>query len=200
MVFTTLIIPVGIPNHTGILEGFSLCQDSLHKGGEYVYLVNRESDPAVSNRDTRVVHGIIRERSFPASGLAFGMMLVFAMLIVTPGTAGQGWMFRADEAHTGVYSDSGPQPICQFIWDYYTHGPVSSSPAVVDGAVYVGSNDNFVYALGYKIPAPSFTASPASGPYPLTVTFTDSSTGDITGWQWDFGDGSSSTHKNPVHT
>jgi PKD repeat protein len=86
------------------------------------------------------------------------------------------------------------------IWDYYTHGPVSSSPAVVDGAVYVGSNDNFVYALGYKIPAPSFTASPASGPYPLTVTFTDSSTGDITGWQWDFGDGSSSTLRNPVHT
>ncbi|MCQ8894565.1 MAG: PQQ-binding-like beta-propeller repeat protein, partial [Methanolinea sp.] len=86
------------------------------------------------------------------------------------------------------------------IWSTYTNGEVTSSPAVVDGVVYVGSNDHRVYALGTKFPVPSFTASPASGPYPLTVTFTDTSTGDITGWHWDFGDGSSSTLQNPVHT
>lgn len=33
----------------------------------------------------------------------------------------------------------------------------------------------------------------------LTVTFFDQSPGSI-GWQWDFGDGSTATQKNPVHT
>jgi len=86
------------------------------------------------------------------------------------------------------------------MWSYYTNGEVTSSPAVVDGVVYIGSSDRQVYAFGNKVPVPAFTASPASGPSPLTVTFTDSSTGDITSWHWDFGDGSSSTLKNPVHT
>ena len=86
------------------------------------------------------------------------------------------------------------------LWSTYTNGGVTSSPAVVDGALYVGSNDNRVYSLGSRVPVPSFTASPASGPYPLTVTFTDTSQGNITGWHWDFGDGSSSTLQNPVHT
>ncbi|MFA6361911.1 PKD domain-containing protein [Methanoregula sp.] len=35
---------------------------------------------------------------------------------------------------------------------------------------------------------------------PLTVILTDTSMGDITGWSWDFGDGSTSTEQNPVHT
>ena len=50
------------------------------------------------------------------------------------------------------------------------------------------------------VPAPpvaTFTASPLSGPAPLTVTFTDTSTGAPTGWDWDFGDGSSSILQNP---
>jgi PKD repeat protein len=34
----------------------------------------------------------------------------------------------------------------------------------------------------------------------LTVVFEDSSTGDPTSWEWDFGDGSSSTAQSPSHT
>jgi len=45
-----------------------------------------------------------------------------------------------------------------------------------------------------------FTASPISGVTPLQVTFTDQSTGDITAWLWDLGDGSTSTDQNPSHT
>jgi PKD repeat protein len=32
------------------------------------------------------------------------------------------------------------------------------------------------------------------------VNFTDQSTGDIISWQWDFGDGSTSTEQDPSHT
>lgn len=35
---------------------------------------------------------------------------------------------------------------------------------------------------------------------PLTVNFQDISTGGATGWQWDFGDGNTSTLQNPSHT
>ncbi|UUX93104.1 right-handed parallel beta-helix repeat-containing protein [Methanoplanus endosymbiosus] len=45
-----------------------------------------------------------------------------------------------------------------------------------------------------------FTANPLFGAKPLEVTFTDRSVGDPYEWSWDFGDGSNSTKKNPVHT
>jgi len=37
-------------------------------------------------------------------------------------------------------------------------------------------------------PTADFTATPREGPPPLTVTFTDNSTGAITQWEWDFND------------
>ena len=44
-----------------------------------------------------------------------------------------------------------------------------------------------------------FTGTPLTGPAPLSVTFSDASTGPVTSWTWDFGDGSTSTQRNPVH-
>ncbi len=49
------------------------------------------------------------------------------------------------------------------------------------------------------IPNANFTAYPTSGEAPLTVTFTDESTGTIDSWEWDFGDNSNSTNQNPIH-
>jgi len=49
-------------------------------------------------------------------------------------------------------------------------------------------------------PSPDFIASPTSGNVPLAVKFTDMTTGQVTAWQWDFGDGISSNDQNPVHT
>jgi parallel beta-helix repeat protein len=45
----------------------------------------------------------------------------------------------------------------------------------------------------------AFSASPTSGKTPLNVRFTDKSTGSPTSWKWSFGDGTTSTVKNPVH-
>ncbi|UCE18050.1 MAG: PKD domain-containing protein, partial [Gemmatimonadota bacterium] len=49
------------------------------------------------------------------------------------------------------------------------------------------------------LPQANFSASPTSGPSPLTVQFTDLSTGDIDSWFWDFGDDGTSTQQNPSH-
>ncbi len=45
-----------------------------------------------------------------------------------------------------------------------------------------------------------FSATPVSGDAPLAVQFTDLSSGTPTAWDWDFGDGGSSTQQNPSHT
>jgi PKD repeat protein len=44
-----------------------------------------------------------------------------------------------------------------------------------------------------------FTASPTDGIAPLTVQFTDTSTGNPDAWSWDFGDGGISSEQNPEH-
>jgi PKD repeat protein len=49
-------------------------------------------------------------------------------------------------------------------------------------------------------PRADFAADPPRGEAPLPVLFEDRSSGDITGWHWDFGDGSTSRDRNPAHT
>jgi PKD repeat protein len=49
-------------------------------------------------------------------------------------------------------------------------------------------------------PVADFTALPKEGPLPLAVAFTDMSSGNPATWSWTFGDGATSTEKNPSHT
>ncbi len=49
-----------------------------------------------------------------------------------------------------------------------------------------------------QVPTANFTASPLAGCSPLIVNFTDQSTGNATSWLWDFGNGNTSTLRNPT--
>ena len=49
-------------------------------------------------------------------------------------------------------------------------------------------------------PEAVFSGFPTCGVAPCTVDFTDLSTSGPTSWQWDFGDGNTSTSQNPSHT
>src|SRR5688572_17172858 len=55
---------------------------------------------------------------------------------------------------------------------------------------------------GDTLPEALFTATPLQGEAPLTVQFTDisQSTTTLLSWNWQFGDGSSSSLANPTHT
>ncbi|MDD5023663.1 MAG: PKD domain-containing protein [Methanoregula sp.] len=55
------------------------------------------------------------------------------------------------------------------------------------------------YITVYAPPSADFTSDVTSGKSPLTVQFTDASTGLPTSWLWDFGDGTTSTLQNPSH-
>ena len=49
-------------------------------------------------------------------------------------------------------------------------------------------------------PVANFKADTLLGEVPLTVQFYDSSSGVRTSWLWNFGDGETSTERNPIHT
>ncbi|MCX6693663.1 MAG: PKD domain-containing protein [Methanomicrobiales archaeon] len=51
-----------------------------------------------------------------------------------------------------------------------------------------------------EVPVPDFSSNKTSGNAPLTVKFYDKSTGYPTSFAWAFGDGTSSTQKEPEHT
>jgi len=64
---------------------------------------------------------------------------------------------------------------------------------------------NTVTETGYitvnlAAPVASFTANITTGPAPLTVNFTDTSTNSPTGWYWSFGDGGTSSNQNVTYT
>jgi predicted phage baseplate assembly protein len=54
--------------------------------------------------------------------------------------------------------------------------------------------------LNTPAPIAKFTQDRSAGDAPLTVRFSDRSTGTISAYSWDFGDGGASTAQNPSHT
>ena len=72
-------------------------------------------------------------------------------------------------------------------WDRF------SGYGMVDAAAAVGAG-------GPAAPVASFTATPTDGCAPQLVSFSDTSTGDVTAWSWTFGDGGSAAVQDPTHT
>ncbi|MEN6343074.1 MAG: PQQ-binding-like beta-propeller repeat protein, partial [Methanospirillum sp.] len=93
------------------------------------------------------------------------------------------------------------------IWRYATGERIYGSPALgADGTLYIGSYDKKLYAFRDPVsttPTAAFGANVTSGAAPLTVAFSDNSTGDaITARAWDFQDDGTvdSTETNPTFT
>jgi PKD repeat protein len=83
----------------------------------------------------------------------------------------------------------------------YTAAGVYTVELTVTGP---GGSDSASVSISVSEPTPpppvaGFSANPTGGVAPLTVSFTDTSTGEITGWSWTFGDGSTSTEQSPTH-
>lgn len=69
-------------------------------------------------------------------------------------------------------------------------GPGGSDTAATSDLIDVGEDTP---------PTAGFDAANPQGPPPLTVAFTDTSTGAIDTWSWDFGDGANSNERDPVY-
>ena len=87
----------------------------------------------------------------------------------------------------------------------YITGVTGSSDFPVTVGAYQstsgGANDAFITKRNIETVAPvADFGSITNGPAPLTVQFSDTSSNYPTTWLWNFGDGTTSTEKNPTHT
>jgi PKD repeat protein len=100
-----------------------------------------------------------------------------------------------------TFGDGGTATTQSPVYEYTDEGTYTVSLTATNSA---GSNTT--YSTGYITvesiisPVVSFSADVKSGTVPFTVRFTDTSSYTPTSWEWSFGDGSSSTQENPVHT
>jgi PKD repeat protein len=100
-----------------------------------------------------------------------------------------------------TFGDGGTATTQSPVYEYTDEGTYTVSLTATNSA---GSNTT--YSTGYITvesiisPVVSFSADVKSGTVPFTVQFTDTSSYTPTSWEWSFGDGSSSTQENPVHT
>src|SRR5690242_284825 len=101
------------------------------------------TSPWMSCPGLRRIADAIRLRCTPMRSIHVAFLL-FASL---PLTAKDAAMFRGDPEHSGVYEAPGVPQLSGVKWKFKTGGRVMSSPAVVEGTVYVGSNDDNLYAI-----------------------------------------------------
>ncbi len=82
---------------------------------------------------------------------------------------------------------------------YYAQG-IYDVTLTVSGPEGPDTEMKFGYiAVGCPPPVADFTAYPTFGATPMRVWFTSTSTGDITDYLWEFGDGLTSTERSPDH-
>ena len=82
--------------------------------------------------------------------------------------------------------------------------PVGYKDASIIFPTKTGGTLTFSKSAAFQVTAAPlaavFLATPTNGISPLTVYFTDASTGGVTNWFWNFGDNATSTDIKPVHT
>ncbi|MGD9972821.1 MAG: PKD domain-containing protein [Desulfatirhabdiaceae bacterium] len=99
------------------------------------------------------------------------------------------------------FGDGGTSQLQNPLHSYATAGDYTVSLTVSDATGSTTAIKPAMIAVGQTTAPPfaAFTASPTAGQSPLDVQFTDQSTGDITSWQWNFGDGETGNVQNPAH-
>jgi len=95
----------------------------------------------------------------------------------------------------GTSTEQNPTHIYQNIGTY----TVSLTVSGTGGSDNETKTDYITVTGSGEAPDVDFSASPKSGSVPLTVQFTDFSTGEINSWSWSFGDNGTSEEQNPTH-
>lgn len=79
--------------------------------------------------------------------LTVSSVVLLMLFVLTPCTIAAGSMFRADPQHTGIFATGSTEPNNVLKWSFDEQNNRITSPAVEDGVVYFGSEDQHLYAL-----------------------------------------------------
>ncbi len=102
-------------------------------------------------------------------------------------------------SYAWTFGDSGTSTAASPSHIYAAAGVYTVSLTVTGpGGSNTQTRSNYV-TVTTAAPVAQFTGSPTSGVSPLTVAFTNTSTGSITSYAWTFGDGGTSTAASPSH-
>lgn len=114
--------------------------------------------------------------------------------------ASEGYVYVAD-GYSGLRVINVSDPTRPTEVGFYDTPGYAYEVAAAGGYAYVADNDGGLAILRYRPTLEAaFTAAPTLGTAPLTVVFTNATAGDYATSLWDFGDGMTSTWKNPAHT
>ncbi len=81
---------------------------------------------------------------------------------------------------------------------YNDPGTYTAILTVINGTISSTASHQIIVSSPV-VPVAGFNANLTKGVEPLTVQFTDASTGAPTNWSWDFGDGNTSYARDPAH-
>ena len=128
----------------------------------------------------------------------------------TPGAqAFEGTIYEKDSTLSGLVFPADGTAVLRDITNATMNNVTSSrqTATATSGVVILAATEvsprywHRVFGGSNAAPAlAAFTSAPAVGGSTRQVSFTDRSAGSPTSWRWDFGDGTTSNQRNPVHT
>src|SRR6478672_1733206 len=113
-----------------------------------------------SDRRFRLVH---------RSVLLAGFTLIICGLTTTADAQS---MFRANPAHSGIYSGPAPRQFHRVKWKFATGDRVVSSPVFANNVIYFGGDDGNIYAVNADTGAQQWKY-PTGAPVPTTPAVAD---------------------------
>jgi PGF-pre-PGF domain-containing protein len=97
------------------------------------------------------------------------------------------------------FGDHSPSSSTANVVHIYTAPGIYTANLTVTNDVSSDSRLQTITVIQATPPSADFTSNCTAGPRPLSIAFTDTSTGLPESWSWDFGDGNKSATQNPVH-
>ncbi len=102
-------------------------------------------------------------------------------------------------SYAWTFGDGGTSTLASPSHIYAAAGTYTVALTVTGpGGSNTQTRTNYITASA-AAPVAQFTGTPTSGTFPLTVVFSNTSTGSITSYAWTFGDGGTSTLASPSH-
>lgn len=208
IIVAIVMVMIFFPPQPDVVPSFNA---NIERSGNVVYLYHDGGDPLQASRTVVKINGQV----IPSGSLSF--------------LHGQEWPWTPGKTMRIQYDGQGTPDLVQVLYSSGTSevilftsqaAPAQETPIPIstlqpEGTIPPGETSPVTTTAittpavtmpvslgpaGPQPPIPAFSATPRTGQFPLTVQFADMSMGGPTSWMWNFGDGSSSTERNPVHT